>query len=58
MALSGPLEVVTLDKKVWPWPLPSSVQALVALEPGSFLTRRWTAHLFKDLEGFWCAEMV
>lgn len=48
VALSEPLEVVALDEKVRPWPLPSSLQALVALEPGSFLTRRWAAHLFKD----------
>lgn len=32
VALSEPLEVLALDKKVWPWPLPSSVQAWLALE--------------------------
>lgn len=48
VALSEPLEVVALDKKVRSRPLLSSVQALVALEPGSFLTRHWAAHLFKD----------
>lgn len=58
MVLSVPLEVLALDKKVCPWPLPSSGQALVAPEPGSSLTRLWAAHLFKDLESSWCPEMV